>query len=525
MDTQDADPQKAFVDHSLLIIALVMGAFFRIYHVGLPSLWLDELITYWVSSGTGWTSIITRSHCAFYSPLFGLIERAMLALFGRSELALRMPSVLAGIVSIPLVYRLGVQFFNRQVGALSSLMFAVNVDQIYYAQQARPYAICVMFTLISMMTLSHYLEEGGWRWQISYVLSTVTVIALQYTFMLLLLVQTLYWWYVVALDPLDRRRARVIDWLQTQALVVLALSPLAWRVYDAYRAASPYQRLWIDTPHAGQLLIFFDRLLVPLILIILGFLLYVVLSRKSVVLRWPAAVTDSKPLVLVLVWYVVPILLCFILARFSPTKLFLKRYLIVYAVPCYILLAYGFTLLQPRSWSYTLALSFVGVSILYDPVNAFREARLFAFHDEENWRPAIRYLNTVRGRDEPILVESGDVLEARIPFLHDPLCQEYALAPLSFYRLSAEQVIPLTFLWDPVRFHDYYEQTVWPSIVASPAFWLLIRRGHPEPYIQAFESWLTQQRPGHVRRIGQKDFGGVSVIRYARSSHPLSLVP
>src|SRR5690606_31293576 len=69
-------------------------------------------------------------------------------LFGISEAAVRLPFVIAGILSVLLVYLIAKRWFNETVALLSAAAIAFLEFPITYSQLARPYASGLLFSLL-----------------------------------------------------------------------------------------------------------------------------------------------------------------------------------------------------------------------------------------------------------------------------------------------------------------------------------------------------------------------------------------
>src|SRR6266545_2121574 len=94
-----------------LWLILILGAILRLATLSRQSLWLDEGFSYWMANRR-WTEVV--AYLPLYDihpPLYYLVLRGMIAL-GGSEWLLRLPSALAGLASIGLLYALGVELFN-----------------------------------------------------------------------------------------------------------------------------------------------------------------------------------------------------------------------------------------------------------------------------------------------------------------------------------------------------------------------------------------------------------------------------
>ena len=89
----------------LVCLALFVTALLvRLYRLDAQSLWLDEGSS-WELSRAGWATLASEllNPSAAY-PLYHLMLKGWMALFGDSEFALRLPSALAGAMAVPVVY-------------------------------------------------------------------------------------------------------------------------------------------------------------------------------------------------------------------------------------------------------------------------------------------------------------------------------------------------------------------------------------------------------------------------------------
>ena len=98
----------------VLVAALAIGSILRIGTAASCGLWLDEFQTWWLCSGEGISSVLERCRAQMTQfPLYYLLARFSVGLFGKSEWALRLPSLLCGIGSIGAIFFLG----RRLLGA------------------------------------------------------------------------------------------------------------------------------------------------------------------------------------------------------------------------------------------------------------------------------------------------------------------------------------------------------------------------------------------------------------------------
>jgi mannosyltransferase len=140
----------------------LLGGYLRFYHISYLSLWSDEAFSrFYYQTGLHfmWTEGL---HSESSPPLYYMAIGAWIHLFGSSEAALRSLSAVASTFAIFLVYRLGVELFDRKHAILAAALFALSATQIYYAQEARCYAL-LLIPILSMLIASARYVRGSDR--------------------------------------------------------------------------------------------------------------------------------------------------------------------------------------------------------------------------------------------------------------------------------------------------------------------------------------------------------------------------
>jgi hypothetical protein len=138
----------------------IVGACVRFLYLGRKSYWWDEVATVEICSAPlreFWQWIWRReANMAFYY----LLVRQWLY-FGDGEATLRSLSVIFAVVSIPVIYFVGVRAFqSRRAGLLAALLLSVNTAHIAYSQEARSYALLVLLCLLSLLFFLRLPEPG-----------------------------------------------------------------------------------------------------------------------------------------------------------------------------------------------------------------------------------------------------------------------------------------------------------------------------------------------------------------------------
>ena len=149
----------------------------RISHL---SLWLDEGFTA-LYSRQAWTAVSGTN--GFYSPhpplYFTLVKVS--DLFVSDQLAGRMISVIAGIATIPVFYKLISMVLDRRAAFVATLVLALSPIHLYYSQEARMYALVVFLIALSYLALVSYHFTPRWEWAAVYGLSAALALWVDYS--------------------------------------------------------------------------------------------------------------------------------------------------------------------------------------------------------------------------------------------------------------------------------------------------------------------------------------------------------
>jgi hypothetical protein len=134
---------------ALAIALLFLASALRFHRLGAQSLWYDEGVAYAHSLRTlpELVPLLQNNvHVPAYFTLLGLWQD----LTGSSEFALRLLSALFSILSVAWAYALGARLFHPIAGLTAAALVALNSVSIYYAQEARMYAMLTAVAAASM---------------------------------------------------------------------------------------------------------------------------------------------------------------------------------------------------------------------------------------------------------------------------------------------------------------------------------------------------------------------------------------
>ena len=205
----------------MIAAATLVAAAVRLFRLGHQSLWIDEVFT-WYSAGMGGPLSLRDVLENVHGPLYSLLTWGVLHTLGDAEWAMRLPSALAGILTVPAMAWLAARWLGREAAVPAAWLAAGSPFLVWYSQEARNYSLLVLAVCLSLAALL----ELQRRCEVAHVARWLALAALalfsNLSFALLAPLQ-LRWW--LAGDPATRP-AR-LRWLAVGALVLL-LAAAPW---------------------------------------------------------------------------------------------------------------------------------------------------------------------------------------------------------------------------------------------------------------------------------------------------------
>ena len=182
----------------LLAVAFVL----RLVTLPRKSLWLDELVTLQIASRSAW-DIITLRGGDPHPPLYYLLMHYWVRL-GQTELILRLPSALSGVLSVLLLYVLMRRWGQRWAALTAALLLAIAPMHVWYSQEARMYALVCLWGLASVLAFTWAIRTDSLMAWCAWILVTAAGLYTHYSMLLVLLAEVATW---IALRRTGRVRA------------------------------------------------------------------------------------------------------------------------------------------------------------------------------------------------------------------------------------------------------------------------------------------------------------------------------
>jgi mannosyltransferase len=343
-----------------LLVILLIGVFLRVYDLGTQSLWWDESYSVWISK-MGLSQIVATAAAGDnHPPLYYLLLHYWTMLFGTSEVVVRLPSVLFGVLAIPMTYAVGRRLFKEEVGLFAALILAFSTFNIQYSQEARMYSLMLLLVLLSMYFFIRFLQRNTVAVSVGYVLCTTLLLYTHVYGAFVVIAQNVC---LLTLLCLSREHAvRLRHWITLQVLLVAFFAP--WIRVLTSQISYVEQGFWISSPTMNDLIVTLYTYAGTTNLLRLFFALCVLSLFTYRKLRgsvdWKAPVKalrsyawevsftkDYGALYFLTVWLLAINFIPFVISLYS-SPVYLTRYTIAASVALYLIVAKGISHINYR---------------------------------------------------------------------------------------------------------------------------------------------------------------------------------
>ncbi len=299
----------------VLLLFVFLALAVRIHRLDVQSLWSDEGLTmYRAAQGPieimrntiVVDGVVTRDT---NPPLYFLLLHGWRSLVDDSVWAMRLLGVMAGVLSVPLLFAVGATGLGRKAGLAGAVVLAVSPLHVWHCQEMRNYSLLLLINLLSAYGLFRFvLQKNRARWLVLWAAAGVAGAYTHYFgfFVLAFGAVCLIWLY---------RRRRWLWW----ALIGSALAALPILLSAAGRFLAGRQVDYVPVPwhhvlaHAASV---YSAGFVPLVIQPWWRVLpALVLAATGLVLAWRRNRTVAG---LLLSWQAIPIGLLIVLSAFNP---------------------------------------------------------------------------------------------------------------------------------------------------------------------------------------------------------------
>jgi uncharacterized membrane protein len=381
-----------------------------VYNLDAESIWVDEGISIRLAQFSP-SQIVVERASNIHPPFYFIVLRYWVDLFGDSEFSARLLSVIFGVLAVFMIYKVGKLIFNQNVGILASLLLAFSVFHVGFSQEVRGYSLMAFLTLFSMFCFVRLFEKWSTALSIAYVLSSALLLYTHVFGSFVLVAQNAYWVMLLLLSKEDHELG-LKRWVLLQVVITILFAPwigVLWA--QVFKVQSGF---WIPAPSlraiAGSLKRYSGSVfLLPIFLVLASFSMVTYERNRDNIrksglfksvggFRWGIRSRNEANLLL-MVWFLTPIVLPFIISQFS-TPIYITRATISASLAFYLFVAKGIDNINERSarpviTGVIVLLSLLGLGNYYREVN------------NEQWRDVALHVDQHANQGDLLLFNAG----------------------------------------------------------------------------------------------------------------------
>jgi len=399
----------------MILLILFVGLVLRLINLN-QSLWLDEAINaVFVRSQSLNSLIFNYSLSDFHPPLYFILMRGWVLLFGSSEIALRIPSVIFGVASIYIVYKIGKALFEEKTALIAATLLSVAPLHIYYSQEARMYMMAFFFATASAYFFIMILKQDKFINWVGFIVSSALMLYSDY--LPYLMIPT-YLTYVFVF----RKRitqSTIKSFIPAFLLIIIFTSPwflvfpkqLATGLSAA--AASPSWAQVVGAPQLKTLAIAFVKFTIGRISIDNNLIYALTFAPVGIfvsLLFIFSTFRASRLRSFLYFWFFLPIIFAFIISFFIPIFSYFRLIFVLGAF--YLIWASAVNTVNWTLPTRVLLIIAIAISLISSIIYL-----LSPKFQRENWKQAAAYVSKNAGKNSVVLFEST-----------------YTLAPFDYYN-------------------------------------------------------------------------------------------
>jgi uncharacterized membrane protein len=215
-------------EYFLLAIILLIAFILRLVNLAIEPFWGDEIFTLGLTKyfANDFSGLLSYLHDVFiYPPLYLVLQKYWVLMFGYGESAVRFLSLIFGIVTILVVYYFIKRIFNnKKFALLCSFFVAILPMQIEFSQEARSYIMMTFFGIITVFSFWLYNENKNYNWLILFLSSSLLGFFSHYSF-IILLISIYSWWIFKIIFTKKQQSKQTIIYLLTVLLITVVAFP------------------------------------------------------------------------------------------------------------------------------------------------------------------------------------------------------------------------------------------------------------------------------------------------------------
>jgi len=233
-----------------VFLILLTALFVRMIGIASRPIWYDEAFAV-LFSEKGLEQMLygtlspTGAGSADIHPLgYYTLLWSWMKVFGESLIAVRMLSILAGVLSVRLAYLVAAELFDSKTAKTATLILAWAPFQIHYSQEMRMYAFLGLWLLLATYAYLRGSISGNWRWWIVFGIAAALA---QYTHNL-----AAFFLIPLVIMPILKRNWKTVRSVFLSGCFAILLY-LPWLIQLPAQLAKIDQAYWVTKPGIDSL--------------------------------------------------------------------------------------------------------------------------------------------------------------------------------------------------------------------------------------------------------------------------------
>lgn len=500
-----------------LFLILLTGAWLRLYKLASHDLWYDESLSWGLA--TFIKNVLKMQHYGTQPPLYYLFLHFWTKVFPDNEFWLRLPSVLFGVATIFVLYKLCNLFFSRRIAVLASIIIAISPIHIWYAQEVKPYSLIPFFVIVMSYFFIKALEENRAQYWTGLLITTFIGFFTSYFIGIFVIGE-------LAVLCLKRYRKYFAKWLRVHIIFGLIICAIffPWVSTFFLQCISLVKEgFWIQRPSLNSLFITFNNFnvgyTVSRIVYIPSFIVFFILFSCGL---WHGYKRFKERSIILFLLLTTPILFTFLFSFLIP--IYIDRQLIAFSPLYYIFIVLGIEGFRPRPLkpvTFFCIFLFIGSSLN----NYYRDMLPLPilYHQgayiKKPFKPILQYVIENPNLRECVIAFTNPGIELPLRYYYHwyKKLPSFSLAT-KYYYISGEQEK----YWENIFKRKYYSkkavnlETVdigrlkGKKILIISGSWS--RDGTMDENSRAVNDWMEKR----FKKTSEKEFDGIFVLLYEK---------
>lgn len=388
----------------ILLLILILSFIIRLINLN-QSLWHDESGNVIYANTLDLWSYITKYPIGdFHPPGYFFILWIWGHIFDFSEVSIRMPSVIFGILTIWLIYLIGKELFSKKVGLIAALFLTLAPLHIYYSQEARTYSFAAFAVSLSFYWLFKLIKGVRFSF-LGYGISVALILYSDYLPYFVLPAQIIYIFF------LEKRNLNKFF----SSLMLGVIMALPWLIFFPQQFIYGYQIAnrvtgWAQvvggaTIQNALLLpvkilvgrVNFDEIVVYVLIIGLISIPYLCILKNIF-----KGIREDKNRIGFLFWLIIPVILAFGISFFIPVFSYFRM---IFILPAFYLLTASMIEKLNSRWKIVCIIAVIVGEVAMSGIYL-----LNADFQREDWRNSVAFVVENSDQNSIVLFENDEIL-------------------------------------------------------------------------------------------------------------------